>query len=284
MPSLDWKLVAPVAIAFVGGLGFATYFAGQPSPIATNAAEVVVAETPAVETQAPAVETASAGDKDFIITTMREYLLENPEFMLDVQDALQEKQQSAQREQQAEAIESQKANIFESLADPVLGNPEGSVTVVEFFDYNCGFCKRAMSDMISMMEDDTELKFVLKEFPILGPDSEAAHRVALAFFDLKPEAYPEFHLRLLGFDGRAGEESAIRIATDLGVDEAELRAQMGDPSIAERVRATYALANELGITGTPAYVIGDEVVSGALGESVLSQKVANVRECGSTVC
>lgn len=275
MPSLDWKLVAPVAVAFAGGLVFATYFAARSSEPATQAeAAVEVAEAPA----------AAPIDKQQINDAIREFLLENPEFMLEVQDALEQKQVAAQREVQARAIEEQRTNIFESMADPVLGNPDGAITVVEFFDYNCGFCKRAMDDMVSMMETDPELKFVLKEFPILGPESEAAHRVALAFSDIAPESYPQFHLRLLGFEGRANEETAMMIATDLGADEEELRARMEDPSIAERVRNTYALANELGISGTPAYVIGDEVISGALGEEVLTTKVANVRECGSTVC
>ena len=272
----DWKLVAPIAVAFAGGLVFATYFASradEPVMVAEQAAPapVVVAE-------------AAPIDKEQINAAIREYLLENPEIMLDVQDALQEKQQAQQRLAQSGAIEDNRAAIFENMVDPVLGNREGADTVVEFFDYNCGFCQRAMADMVSMMEDDSELKFVLKEFPILGPDSEAAHRVALAFQDLHPEKYAEFHLRLLGFDGRANEELAVRIATELGAGEPKLPTRMQDASIDERIRNTYALASELGITGTPAYVIGDEVISGAMGQSVLTQKIANVRECGSTVC
>lgn len=281
MPVPDMKLVVPIAIAVAGGLGFATYFATQADPARATPVEVAAAavETPAVETVAEAT-----GDKQFIIDTMRDYLLENPDFMLQVQDALESKQQAAHREIQAKAITEMSADIFESMADPVLGNPEGGATVVEFFDYNCGYCQHAMNDMVSMMEKDTDLKFVLKEFPILGPDSEAAHKVALAFQDLHPDKYPEFHLRLLGFEGRAGDESAMRIATDLGADETEMRDRLKDASIDNRIRANYTLATELGITGTPAYVIGDEVISGALGERVLSEKIANVRECGSTVC
>jgi protein-disulfide isomerase len=225
-----------------------------------------------------------ASEKKEIETIVREYLLANPGILLEMQQALEEHQMTAQREQQKLTIENAKMEIFMSSKDPVLGNPDGEVTVVEFFDYNCGYCKRAMSDMITMMENDSELKFVLKEFPILGPDSEAAHRVAFAFNDLHPEKYAEFHLRLLGFDGRATEDVAIRIATELGADETALRAEMDNPGIAARIQDTYQLANDLGINGTPAYVIGDEVVSGALGEKVLTKKVANLRECGSTLC
>ncbi|TCD14508.1 DsbA family protein [Oricola cellulosilytica] len=225
-----------------------------------------------------------ASDRAEIETIVREYLLENPEILLEVQQALEERQAVAQREQRIDAIASRKEAIFEDKNDPVLGNPEGNITIVEFFDYNCGFCKRAMNDMITMIENDDELRFVLKEFPILGPDSEGAHRVAFAFNDLMPENYGEFHLRLLGFDGRATEDVAMRIATELGADEAAIRKQMAAGGIPARVRNTYDLANVLGINGTPAYVVGDEVVAGALGESVLTAKIANVRQCGSTLC
>lgn len=246
-----------------------------------NTAVAAAVVLPAATTPAAAFDDAQRKEIEAII---HDYLIENPEVLLDVQEALTAKQMAAQRAQQQDAIANQSERIFQSAADPVLGNPDGSVTVVEFFDYNCGFCKRAMTDMVSMMESDSELKFVLKEFPILGPDSEKAHRVAFAFYDLYPEKYAEFHLRLLGGDGRANEDTAMRIATDLGGDKDALRKQMEDPTITERIRGTYELANELGISGTPAYVIGDEVISGALGADVLTTKIANVRECGSTAC
>lgn len=246
-----------------------------------NTAVAAAVVLPAAAVPAAAFDDA---ERQEIETIVRDYLIANPEILLEVQEALTERQVAAQRAQQQDAISGQSAAIFEHASDPVLGNPEGSVTVVEFFDYNCGYCKRAMSDMLTMMENDSELKFVLKEFPILGPDSEAAHRVAFAVNDLYPEKYAEFHLRLLGGEGRADEDSAMAIATDLGGDEDAIRKQMDDPSIVTRIRETYELANALGISGTPAYVIGDEVVSGALGEEVLMDKVANVRECGSTVC
>jgi protein-disulfide isomerase len=225
-----------------------------------------------------------ANERKEIETIIRDYLIANPEILLDVQDALQEKQLAEQRQQQTAAINSQSKAIFDNASDPVLGDPDGTATVVEFFDYNCGYCQRAMSDMVSMMENDPKLKFVLKEFPILGPDSDAAHRVAFAFNDLYPDKYTEFHLRLLGYEGRADEEAALRIATELGGDEAALRQRMADASVDERIRNNYQLATTLGITGTPAYVIGDEVISGALGQKVLTDKIANVRECGSTAC
>ena len=166
----------------------------------------------------------------------------------------------------------------------VLGNPDGDVTVVEFYDYNCGFCKRAMIDMVGLLEKDPNVRFVLKEFPILGPESLAAHRVAMSLRKLAPEQYSEFHMKLLGGDVRATEEHAIEVATSLGVDEAALKAGMDDPAIDASIRQTYELANALGISGTPSFVIGDEAVFGAVGEEALLSRIANMRQCASTTC
>ena len=223
-------------------------------------------------------------ERSEIETIVREYLLENPELLLEVQEAYERKRAIVERQQQLETIGALNAAIFDDPNDPVVGNTDGSVTIVEFFDYNCGFCKRAMNDMLSMMETDGELRFVLKEFPILGEDSQDAHRVAYAFNDLMPERYMEFHVRLLNYNGRADGDVAMRIATELGADEAAMRERMAGGTINDRIRTTYRLAEELGINGTPAYVVGDEVVAGALGEEVLTTKVANVRQCGSTIC
>src|SRR5690606_30945224 len=153
----------------------------------------------------------------------------------------------------------------------------GSTTIVEFFDYNCGFCKRAFEDMKMMVQSDPDLRFVLKEFPILEPDSQKAHIVSMAFRTLAPEKYGEFHERLLVNGARATEGAAILAAVSLGVDEDALRKEMNNPAIMQAFNETYELANRLAITGTPSYVIGDEVVFGALGHAVLSEKVDQAR-------
>ena len=182
------------------------------------------------------------------------------------------------------AITDNKEAIFRAPEDVVLGNPDGDVTIVEFYDYNCGFCKRAMNDMIGLLDKDPNLRFVLKEFPILGPDSLAAHRVAMSFRKLAPELYSDFHMKLLGGDVRATETQAIEIAKSLGVEEAALVAGMDDPAIDQSIRQTYELANALGISGTPSFVIGDEAVFGAVGEETLLAKINNMRQCESTIC
>lgn len=127
--------------------------------------------------------------------------------------------------------------------------------------------------MEALVAENEDVKFVLKEFPILGPDSQQAHIVSMAFQKLKPEEYEEFHSRLLGLEARADESAAITIAKDLGADEAELREAMKDPKIMASFSDTFELANALQITGTPSYVIGEEVVFGALGRDVLAEKI-----------
>ena len=226
----------------------------------------------------------AAIDRNQVETIIRDYLIENPEIMLEVQTALETRQQEEQRRVQLATISEQTAEIFNASYDGIVGNPDGKVTVVEFFDYNCGFCKRAMADMDAMVKEDPDLRFVLKEFPILGADSQKAHVVSMAFRALHPDQYADFHRELLNGPGRAGEEKAMRIALQLGADENAMRAEMNNPEIQASFVKTYELANTLSITGTPSYVVGDEVVFGALGRAVLSEKVANFRACESTVC
>lgn len=215
---------------------------------------------------------------------IREYLINNPEVIQEAQAALEKKQADEQAMAGVKAIERNKDAIFSSANDVVLGNPKGDVTVVEFFDYNCGYCKHALADMNALLEKDKNIRFVLKEFPILGPDSLAAHRVADAFRKVKADKYNEFHQTLLGGKGRATDARAIEIASSLGVQEAEIRAMMEKSPADDAIRESYRLAQELGISGTPSYVIGNEPVFGAIGVDELTSKVANVRSCGKTTC
>jgi protein-disulfide isomerase len=217
---------------------------------------------------------------DFI----KEYLIAHPEVMLDVQAALDKKQDEARLEQSNKAISGNKDLIFNAKYDMTIGNPKGDVTVVEFFDYNCGYCRHALSDMDTLLQKDKNIRFVLKEFPILGPESVAASKVSDAFRKLAPEKYGQFHHTLLGSDGRATEDSAIEVATSLGVSENAIRQEMAKSPNDASVKETYQLATDLGLTGTPSYVIGNEAVSGAIGLDALTEKVDNVRACGKTAC
>ncbi len=215
---------------------------------------------------------------------IREYLIQNPEVMIEVQTALEAKQQAERANQSTKAVAAYKDDIFSSPNDIVLGNPKGDVTVVEFFDYNCGYCKRAMGDMDDILAKDKNIRFVLKEFPILGPDSMAAHKVADAVRIIAPEKYPEFHRQLLVGQERATEATAISVAAELGLDEAQIRKTMTEKPNDDIVRQAYQLANAIGITGTPTYVVGDEAVFGAVGLDQIEDKVKNVRSCGKASC
>lgn len=209
---------------------------------------------------------------------VRDYLLSNPEIMYEVQAALEEKQRREQEAASRAVIAEAAQEIFDNPHDGVIGNPEGDVTVVEFFDYNCGYCRRALADMEALVAADDNLRFVLKEFPILGPDSHDAHVVSMAFRALMPEKYGDFHTRLLGSEGRATGDKAVEIALALGADEAALRKEMENPAIAEAIAGTYRLADRLQISGTPSYVVGQDVVYGALGQDTLREKIEKARQ------
>jgi protein-disulfide isomerase len=217
---------------------------------------------------------------DFI----REYLIQNPEVLIEAQNALEAKQQAQRVDQSTKAVAASKEDIFSSPSDVSLGNPKGDVTIVEFFDYNCGYCKHALGDMDEILAKDKNVRFVLKEFPILGPDSIAAHRVANAVRLLAPEKYQQFHRALLGGQEHASEKTAIAVATSLGLSEAAIRKSMADKPNDDLVRQAYRLATSIGITGTPTYVVGDEAVFGAVGLDTITEKVANVRACGKATC
>ncbi|MFD1327033.1 DsbA family protein [Mycoplana ramosa] len=245
------------------------------------AAALALACTVSFPLQALALD---AKQKEEMGAYIKEYLLANPEILMDMQEALQQKQMLAQQQQAEAAITENQKAIFNAKYDISLGNPNGDVTIVEFFDYNCGYCKRALSDMDALLEADKNVRFVLKELPILGPDSLAAHKVSAAFRDLAPEKYGDFHRTLLGAESRATEESAIEVAVKLGVSEADIRKAMAEKPHDDAVRDAYSLAQSLGITGTPSYVISNEAVFGAVGVDELRDKVANVRACGKAAC
>ena len=192
---------------------------------------------PAKAQEMPQVaQAATPLDKTEVEKIVRDYLVANPEILEEMQAALDAKRREEQRVAQVETIKANKDEIFNASYDAIVGNPDGKITIVEFYDYNCGFCKRALEDMQALTQENPDLRFVLKEFPILGPDSQKAHVVASAFQRLMPEKYAEFHNQLLGGQGRAGEASAMKIALSLGANEAKLREEMKN----EEINANFA--------------------------------------------
>ena len=179
--------------------------------------------------------------------------------------------------ERAAAIAANAAALFSSPHQVTLGDPQGDVTLVEFFDYSCGFCKRALPDTLALLADDPHLKIVLKEFPILGPGSAAAARVAIAARMQDPAKYLAFHRALLGGAGPASEQKALDAARDQGFDLARLENDMASDEVVVTIDEDMKLASALGVSGTPAYVVGKGVVVGAVGAAALKERIAQAR-------
>ena len=222
----------------------------------------------------------SADQREEIGHIVKDYLVAHPEVIQDVMAELEKRQQSAEAEKHREAVVENKATIFSSPHQVVLGNPQGNVTMVEFFDYNCGFCKRALGDMLDLIKSDSNLKFVLKEFPVLGEGSVEAARVAVAarMQDTTGKKYIEFHQKLLGSRGAADKMRALAVAKEVGFDMARIEKDMGSDEVKKTIEENMKLAEALGVNGTPSYVVGEEVVVGAVGIDALREKIGAERK------
>ena len=298
MPSrLTTAITAIVAVA-IGGVLYAFLDDGigrSPTAEAEPSAEAVtVAQaTPVPATDVTGVFTDAeqgainrmigdylANNGDFI----RDYLIANPEVIRDAVTELERRRIDDEAARQADAIALHRDLLLHSPRQAVIGNPDGDVTLVEFFDYNCTYCKRALSDMTRLIDEDPNLRIVLKEFPVLGVGSTEAAQVAAAVNIVAPELYDQFHLLLLGSSAQASLDLAISAAIEVGVDEVALRAAMESDEIIATIEETYMLADALALTGTPSYVLGNEVIVGAVGYDALKGMIESVRACGETAC
>ena len=225
-------------------------------------------------------ETFSADQRQEIETIVKDYLIAHPEVMQDVLAELEKHQQAAEAEKHRTAVTENKATLFSSPHQVVLGNPQGNVTMVEFFDYNCGYCKRALPDMLSLLKTDPNLKLVLKEFPVLGEGSvEAAHvAVAARMQDSTGKKYIEFHQKLLGGRGQADKARALAVAKEVGFDMARIEKDLASDEVKKTIEESMKLADSLGVSGTPTYVVGKEVVVGAVGLDALKEKIQAERK------
>jgi len=225
---------------------------------------------------------AQRGELEQII---KNYLVSHPEVLEEMTAELTKRQQAEENEKHQAALKKDSDTIFNSPRGVTVGNHSGDVTFVEFFDYNCGYCKRAMSDMFDLMKSDPKLRVVLKEFPVLGPGSVEAAQVAVAvrMQDPSGKKYLDFHQKLLGGRGQADKARALAAAKDAGLDMARLEKDMASPEVKATLEENFRLAESLGLNGTPSYVIGDQVVVGAVGLDGLSHKISEAR-CGKETC
>ncbi len=256
--------------------------AASPPAAMAPAASVPAATSDAQNPPAakPMASTFSDDQRHEIENIVKTYLVAHPQVLQDAMDALDKQQKQADADKAKTTIKAQNATIFDSPHQVVLGNPQGNVTMVEFFDYNCAYCKRALPDMMELLKTDTNLKFVLKEFPVLGPGSvEAAHvAVAARMQDGTGKKYIEFHQKLLGGRGPADKERALAIAKEVGFDMPRLEKDMDSDEVKATIDENMKIADALGVSGTPSYVIGDEVIVGAVGLDALRDKIKDERK------
>ncbi|SFN97127.1 Protein-disulfide isomerase [Roseovarius lutimaris] len=201
-----------------------------------------------------------------------EAILEKPEILIEALSILQERENVALAEAQTDAL-SELRDDFEQNA-PIFGNLDGSVTLVEFFDYNCGYCRRAAPEVKAVLEASKDVRIIYREFPILGPGSEVAARASLA--SRNQGKYQQFHEAMMALNGQAVEASVMKIAGDVGLDLEVLKTDMQSDSVSDHIAASLRFAEALGITGTPTFVLGDEIIPGVIERGSLLEKIAEL--------
>lgn len=213
------------------------------------------------------------------------YLKQHPEVIREALTELERRQKEDEDNARQKAISGLSEQIFNSQMQAVVGNPSGKVTLVEFFDYNCGYCRRTLEDISRLTKEDKELRVVLKDFPVLGPGSVEAAQIAIALrAQFKGDKYWEFHQKLLSTRGQVGKAQALSVAKDLGADMNKVTADTSSPAIRANIEEVMKIADGLSLTGTPSFVLGDEVIIGAVGYDELKAKIASMHKCGKTNC
>ncbi|MBI1867448.1 MAG: DsbA family protein [Methylocystis sp.] len=227
----------------------------------------------------------TSGQKAEIEKIVRDYLVANPEVIKEAIEELDHRQKVAEASSRQRGIAQNSDKLLNSAQQAAIGNPAGNVTLVEFFDYNCGYCKRAVDDVAKLVESDPDLRIVLKDFPVLGTGSTEAAQVAAAVRrQFQGQKFWEFHRKLLTTHGAIGKAQALNVAKELGADMDKLERDLKSPEVHAGIEEVMEIADKLNLTGTPSWVLGDEVIVGAVGFSQLKTKVDNVRKCGKTVC
>ncbi|MEQ1889485.1 MAG: DsbA family protein [Alphaproteobacteria bacterium] len=219
-----------------------------------------------------------APDKAAVKQLIRDVLKENPELLMEALDNLRQKMESGQAAGSRAGLGKLRKELERDPDTFIAGNPRGDITIVEFFDYRCGYCKRAQPIIQELLQKDSSIRLALKEFPILGPDSLIASRAAIAA--MKYDKYAPFHNALMAAQGQLSEDRVLAIAAESGLDPVKLRKDMDDPKIKKIIGRNHEIAVSLGISGTPSFIIGDTLAPGFIDLEQLQQLVAAARsEC-----
>jgi protein-disulfide isomerase len=220
----------------------------------------------------------SESEREALHAEIRSYLLENPEILQEMISLIEEKQRAASAEGDKNLVATHAAEIFDDGFSWVGGNPEGSFTIVEFLDYQCGFCRKAQPDVTELLDSDGDIRLIVKEMPILGPGSDLAARAAVAtLISEGPESYEDLHGRLMTVPGQITDVSLDQALTEAGLDPAEIRVAMADPEVDRRIAATRDLAQKLAISGTPTFVFDNRMVRGYLPLDQMRGLVGEIR-------
>ena len=222
--------------------------------------------------------------KSEIESIIYDYLVNNPEVIEEAQEELDRRKEEEARIRAEKLTSDKDGLLFASENQSVIGNPNGDITLVEFFDYNCGFCKRSLADILKIIENDDQIKVVLKEFPILGEESYRAAQISVAANIIDSEKYPKFHERLMLTRKRVDASLALNVAKKVGYDVEAIDNMIESPTIVTAIQEVYQLAENLSLSGTPAFVLGDEVIRGAIEYDKLTEKIDSLRRCGTTTC
>ena len=233
----------------------------------------------------PARAEMSAAQKSEIQGIIKDYLVSNPEVLRDALAELDRRQKADESAARSKAISEAAPLIFNSPRQAVLGNPNGKVTLVEFFDYNCAYCKKSLEDIAELIKEEPDLRLVIKDFPVLGPGSVEAAEVATALRNqISGDKYWQFHFKLLGMKGHVGRQQALDVARSVGADMDRLTKDAASPQTRDSIKEVMQIADGLQLTGTPTFVLGDDLVVGAVGHDELKQRIDNVRKCGKIAC
>lgn len=279
--------LAYVLVALVGILAGAlavTLVPRPEQPIDSTAVRTIVAEMLAErDAEAKPPMSLATIDPAQLNPMIEDYLMSDPKILQRVTTALNTVVREEEAEQRRVAIASITDDIFHDPDQIVLGNPDGDVTLVEMFDYNCGYCRSSLPDMLTLLDEDPNLRVVLKEFPILSPGSMAAAQVGVLVNQSEGD-YLAFHEALFTSTGPVTADTALATAETLGLNPVELRLQMESEDVGKIIQKSYDIADALNISGTPTYIIGDEVIPGAIGIDELRSRIANMRACGKSLC
>ena len=278
-----WFAVPVLALA--GAL--VVFGARSVDPVAITEADAAPAtDAQPAPTAAPAAAKAtfSAEQKQEIEKIIKDYLVANPEVFVEVQSALDAKLEKEQAEKIKGVISQNAPDIYRAPKASVAGNANGDITVVEFFDYNCGYCKRGLHDVIKLVETDPKVRVVFKELPILSKGSEEASAVALAAG--MQGKYWEIHRAMLESKAHLNEAAALKLAEKLGLDMTKLKADMVSPEVKGEIEKSQELAKKMGVNGTPHFLIGDRSIAGAPDDlyDQLEKNVTELRKNGCSYC